>query len=317
MNDMYVTPRAEGQPEMNQEHAALIALLRTRPNGLSWRKLTEQVLEFGSACAVWDFFNPPQLIPSPNAEAALNEANTDLEAWVHASLRFISVLDKEFPQRLLDIVETPPFLFAQGAVEADDAGLSVVGSRKASPRGIEMATNIAKYLVGEGLTVISGLAAGIDAAAHRAALDGGGRTVAFIGTGSLRSYPAENRDLHTAIIDSGNGLVLSQFLPEAPPRKQNFLMRNALMSGYGLATIVVEAGETSGARAQARMAVEHGRPVILSDLVVERNTWAQVLTQRSGVYVVSGWREIGPIVNRIQSEPERTDEALRQLALLQ
>lgn len=301
---------------MNQEHAALIALLRTRPNGLNWRKLTEQVLEYGSAYEVWDYFNPPQLIPSPEAEAALEGAEADLVTWRRDGLRFISVLDKEFPQRLLDIVETPPFLIAQGAVRAEDQGLSVVGSRKASPRGIEMATNVAKYLVRKGLTVISGLAAGIDAAAHRAALGAGGRTVAFIGTGSLRPYPAENRDLHTAIIESGNGLVLSQFWPDAPPRKQNFLMRNALMSGYGLATIVVEAGETSGARAQARMAVEHGRPVILSDLVVERNEWAQALMQRSGVYVVSGWREIGPIVDRIQSEPERTDEALRQLAFL-
>lgn len=297
---------------MNEEHAALIALLRTRPNGLGWQKLTEEVLSYGSASAVWNYYNPDQLIPSPDATAALEQAAKDLAAWESKGLRFLSVLDKEFPQRLLDIVETPPFLFAQGAVEPDDAGLSVVGSRKASPRGLEMATNTAKFLVGEGLTVISGLAAGIDAAAHTAALGEGGRTVALIGTGSLRTYPAENRELHELIID--NGLVLSQFWPDAPVQKQNFLMRNALMSGYGLATIVVEAGEKSGARAQTRMAVEHGRPVILTDLVVARNEWARALTERSGVYVVSGWREIGPIVEEIRSEPQRTDEVLRQLA---
>lgn len=300
---------------MNQEHAALIALLRTPPDGLNWRKLTEQVLECGSACDVWNYFNPPQLIPSPEVEAVLKTANADREAWARDGLRFISVLDKEFPRRLLDIVQTPPFLFAQGSVETDDPGLSVVGSRKASPRGIEMATNIAKYLAGEkGLTVIAGLAAGIDAAAHRAALGVGGRTVAFIGTGSLRTYPAENRGLHKQIIDSGNGLVLSQFWPDAPIQKQNFLMRNALMSGYGLATIVVEAGEHSGARAQARMAVEHGRPVILSDLVVHSTEWASALLDRPGVSVVRGWRDIGPIIERIRSQPQRTDEALSQLA---
>ena len=102
-----------------------------------------------------------------------------------------------------------------------------------------MATNIANCLVSEGLTVISGLAAGIDAAAHRAALDALGCTVAFIGTGMNRSYPAENKDLQAQIVE--HGLVMSQFWPDGPPQKQNFLMRNAIMSGYGLATIVVEA----------------------------------------------------------------------------
>jgi DNA processing protein len=297
---------------MNQEHAALVALLRMRPNKLTWRKLTEEVLQTGSAQAVWMNYNPEQLIPSPDAEFALSRAARDLAHWESIGLRFISVLETDFPQRLLDIVETPPFLIAQGAVKAADPGLSVVGSRKASQRGLEMATNTAKFLVGEGLTVISGMATGIDTAAHTAALEAGARTVAFIGTGSLLTYPPANRDLHKEIID--NGLVLSQFWPDAPVQKQNFLMRNALMSGYGLATIVIEAGETSGARAQARMAVEHGRPVILMDAVVATNTWAQALAKRPGVDVVKGWREIGPIVERIRSEPQRTDEALRLLA---
>lgn len=296
---------------MNEDHAALVALLRTRPSGLNWRKLTEEVLERGSAVAAWEFHNPAALIASPQAEAALRDARADLEAWQREGLQFISVLDKEFPQRLLDILETPPFLFAQGTVAPDDPGLSVVGSRKASPRGVEMATNIAKFLVDQELTVISGLAAGIDAAAHTAALAAGGRTVAFIATGCKRNYPAQNAGLQAAIVE--DGLVLSQFWPDAPPQKQNFLMRNALMSGYGLATIVVEAGETSGARAQARMAVEHGRPVILTDTVVRMNEWAKRLTQQRGVHVVTGWREIGPIIDEIRSEPERTDEALRQL----
>lgn len=300
-----------GDQTMNKEHAALVALLRARPEGRNWRALTEDVLERGSASEVWEYYNPEQLIPSPSATAALEDAEADLLKWERAGLKFVSVLDKEFPQRLLDIVETPPFLFAEGAIHIDDPGLSVVGSRKASAQGLKMATNTAKYLADQGLTVIAGLAAGIDAAAHRAALDQGGRTVAFIATGNNRSYPAQNRELQAEIVD--RGLVLSQFWPDAPPQKQNFLMRNALMSGYGLATIVVEAGEHSGARAQARMAVEHGRPVILSDLVVERNEWAKALASRPGVSVVSGWREIGPIVERIREEPQRTDEALRQL----
>ena len=270
-------------------------------------------MEYGSATAVWDYYNPPQLISSPDADAALESASADLQAWEHAGLRFISVLDKEFPQRLLDIWETPPFVFAQGRVVAEDLGLSVVGSRKASAYGLDMAREIATYLAGAGLTVIAGLAAGIDTAAQSAAIAASGRTVAFIATGVTKSYPAENRELQAQIM--GDDLVLSQFWPDAPPRKQHFLMRNALMSGYGLATIVVEAGEHSGARAQARMAVEHGRPVILTNLVVEKNEWAQALAARPGVSVVSRVGEIGRIVDRILSEPQRMDEALRLLTV--
>jgi DNA processing protein len=297
---------------MNKEHAALVALLRARPEGRNWRRLTEEVLEHDSARAVWEFYHPPQLIPSPETEAELDVAAADLAAWACAGMSFLSVLDMQFPQRLLDIVETPPFLFAQGAVIPNDVGLSVVGSRKASPRGLEMAAGVARYLVGEGLTVVSGLAAGIDAAAHTAALDVGGRTVALIGTGLQRSYPRENAELQASIVE--RGLVLSQFWPDAPPRKQHFLMRNALMSGYGLATIVVEAGEYSGARAQARMAVEHGRPVILADLVVNANEWAKALVGDPGVYVAAGLRDIARAVEDIRTAPARTDEALRQLA---
>lgn len=298
---------------MSDEHAALIALLRTRPEGRNWRKLTDDVLEYGSAVAVWEYYNPPQLIPSPAADNALLAAAGDLEIWQRDGMRFLSVLDTDFPQRLLDIVETPPFLFARGAVELDDPGLSIVGSRKASQRGLDMAAGIAHYLVGQQLTVISGLAAGIDTAAHRAALAAKGRTVAFIATGLSRSYPAENKGLQAAISD--RGLVLSQFWPDGPPQKQNFLMRNALMSGYGLATIVVEAGEHSGARAQARMAVEHGRPVILTDLVVQSNQWARALVERPGVFVAAGLDDVGRIVEHIRSEPQKVDDALRQLAL--
>jgi DNA processing protein len=297
---------------MNERHAALVALLRTRSGGGSWRKLTDEILEFGDSRVVWDLHHPPQIFPSPDAEEALAGAQHDLQAWQSAGLRFVGVEDDDFPQRLLDIMETPPFLFVQGELKAEDPGLSVVGSRKASPRGLDMAARIAEFLVRENLTVISGLADGVDAAAHRAALDAGGRTAAFIATGVMRVYPAKHRQLQAEVAD--RGLVLSQFWPDSPPQKQNFLMRNALMSGYGLATIVVEAGETSGARAQARMAVEHGRPVILTDHVVRSNHWAQALMERPGVHMVSGLRDLGPLVENLRSEPLRLRQALKQLA---
>jgi DNA processing protein len=156
---------------------------------------------------------------------------------------------------------------------------------------------VARELVSRHITVVSGLAHGIDTAAHRATLAAGGRTVAVIGTGINKVYPAENRDLQEEI--ASRGLVLSQFLPDTPPQKHHFPMRNATMSGYGLATVVVEAGEHSGARGQARIAVEHGRPVILTDAVVRDNEWAQALLGRPGVHVAASLAGVLSVVDGI------------------
>jgi DNA processing protein len=107
--------------------------------------------------------------------------------------------------------------------------------------------------------------------------------------------------------------VLSQFYPEAPPTKQSFPMRNASMSGYGLATIVVEAGEHSGTRIQARLAGEHGRPVILTERVASTTTWGGALRGQPGVYVVDSMDDLAHAVGEIQERPRRVDEALAAL----
>ncbi|HEY1573354.1 MAG TPA: DNA-processing protein DprA [Pseudonocardiaceae bacterium] len=181
-------------------------------------------------------------------------------------------------------------LFTLGELVSNESAVSVVGSRSASDAGLRLARTVASALIERGITVLSGLAAGIDTAAHRAALDVDGRTVAVIGTGINQSYPAANRQLQESIADKG--LVVSQFWPDAPPTKQTFPMRNATMSAYGRATIVIEAGEKSGARIQARLAVEHGRPVILTDSVVQGTTWGSELVGKPGVAWVRGIDEI-------------------------
>lgn len=297
-----------------KETVALVALLRTRPSALTWGKLTKDILEWGSATAAWAHHIPHQLLTPQETIKQVWQAADDLAKWQRNNLHLVSVLDYRFPQRLLDIAETPPFLIVEGALQADDLGVSVVGSLAASHRGLEIAAKIAADLVGQGLTVISGLVADIDIAALSAAITAGGRAVAFLGTGSMRVCTAENYDLRAAIVNSGSGLVLSQFWPDTYPHWQHFLMRNALMSGYSLATIVVEADETNTARVQAQMALQHGRPVILTDFVVENNPWAQALTARPGVFVVSCVGEIWPIVDRIRSQSQQTDDALRVLA---
>ena len=217
-------------------------------------------------------------------EDARNESVQNLEDWRSQGFDFVSVFDTRFPERLRATIDVPPFLFASGDLKADDLGVSVVGSRHCTPEGARFAVDCAHMLVERGLTVVAGLAKGIDTFAHQTALNDGGRTVAFIGTGIDRQYPAENRDLQHEIEE--RGLVLSQFWPGAQPTKQSFPMRNALMSGYGVATIIADAGEHSGTRAQARQAQRHGRPIIINRMVLDKAQWARDLENRPGVYIV-------------------------------
>jgi DNA processing protein len=295
---------------VRDERAALVALLQTRPGGLRWAEITAEVLESASALEVWHRLVPAALVDLPGRPNALESAAQDLELWASQGSTLVTILDSDYPIRLRGIHQAPPVLFARGSLIRDDSAVSVVGSRKASDRGLAIAAGVARELVARGVTVAAGLALGIDAAAHRAALADGGRTVAVIGTGINKFYPAENRDLHEEI--ASRGLLLSQFWPDAPPQKQNFLMRNATMSGYGLATVVVEAGEHSGARAQARMAVEHGRPVILTDLVVERNDWAKALVGRPGIHVASSLSSVLDAVDQIIAERSAVGAELRR-----
>jgi DNA processing protein len=294
------------------EQAALVALLQGRPGGLRWAEIAAEVQAASSAVAVWRWLTPPMLPASPREPYALDAAARQIAQWVDQGLRLLSILDPEYPARLRQIPQAPPILFARGEVIPDDLAVSVVGSRQASGAGLDTAAGVAQGLVSRGVAVVAGLALGIDSAAHRAALAAGGRTVAVVGTGINRAYPAGNRDLQEEIAQ--RGLVLSQFWPDAPPRKHNFLMRNATMSGYGLATVVVEAGERSGARNQARVAAKHGRPVILTDLVVERCDWARALASRPGVHVARSLRSVLDVVDRLIAENLSLPRDLHPLA---
>lgn len=268
-----------------EERAALVALLRARPQGLSWPDLTTEVAAAGSAVAVWDRLVPQVLFGADVGQDPLEAARQDVATWSVQEYAFLTFMDEEYPARLRDVHQVPPVIFTRGELRIVDRGVSVVGSRSASADGLTFAADVARSLAERGLTTISGLAAGIDTSAHTAALAAGGRTVAVIGTGIRRSYPDQNRDLQQEI--ARRGLLLSQFWPDAPPTRFTFPMRNAVMSAYGHATIVVEAGEHSGARIQAREAVQHGRPVILTEGIVRATNWGRQMVGQPGVRVAS------------------------------
>ena len=275
------------------ENAALVVLLRRgRRSPQAYAELVE---ETGSALAVLDREDLKQTLFDPDPD--LDATATEIEAWEARGIDLVSVLDPRYPENLLAVHDRPPLLFITGALSPADArSVAVIGSRQASTAGMRAATEIANHLVEHGYTVTSGLAAGIDTAAHRAALEREGRTVAVIGTGLLRSYPPQNAELQRQIATSC--AVVSQFWPEAPPTRRSFPMRNALMSGMSLATVIVEASQTSGARVQARLALAQGRPVFLLDALLEQR-WAQDLTTRAGAHVVHAPAQITATVERL------------------
>jgi DNA processing protein len=286
---------------VQDESAALVALLRNgrRP----WQLYANLVEEAGSAIAVLERECGEQasLFGDPMREQ-IARAAAEIEAWSAEGMRLLTVLDPGFPENLRGVHDRPPLVFAAGRLEPGDArSVAVVGARMASARGLGAARSIAEQLVARGFTVVSGLAAGIDTAAHTSALACGGRTVGVIGTGLRRSYPPENAALQRRI--AGEGAVISQFWPDAPPSRRSFPMRNAVMSGLTLATVVVEASHTSGSRMQARLALAHGRPVFLVATLLEHD-WAREFSRRPGTHVVARAEEITAIVERLTSTGE-------------
>lgn len=307
---MWSAPRIAVVPgDHRTEVAALVALLR-RP-GVRWAEVTAEVLAEDSALAVLRRrLGAGEMLLPDDPDPALEAARAELRAWAAAGIGVHSLFDATYPVRLRDIHQMPPIVFTRGTLAEDRRAVAVVGTRRPSERGIRNAADFATALAESGITVVSGLARGIDTAAHTAALRAGGRTVAVIGTGINQYYPPENKALQDRI--ARKGLVLSQFWPDAPPAKHTFPLRNAVMSGYAVATVVVEAAERSGARMQARLALEHGRPVILNESLLVHD-WASRYAERPGVYVISHTNDLVDVVDKIVRQIPDSLQALDDL----
>ena len=183
-----------------------------------------------------------------------------------------------YPRLLTEISDPPECLWLRGDRGAfADIGVAVVGARAASQEGLEAAYEIAFDLARAGVVVISGLARGVDSAAHRGALDGGGRTIAVLGTGIDKVYPAENTELSDRI--AAHGLLVTEFPPGAPPEEWHFPRRNRIISGLSKAVVIVEAKERSGSLITARLAADQGRDVMAvpGTIVGGRNRGANAL----------------------------------------
>lgn len=238
-----------------------------------------------------------------------------LEAAEKVGARLVTVLDDEYPVNLRMIPNLPPFLFIRGTItSADTRSVAVVGTREASEQGLRKAALMSRLLVERGITIVSGLARGIDTAAHRAAIEAGGRTIAVLGTGiAARMYPAENAALAEEIVE--HGAVVSQFWPTRSGGRDTFPRRNVVTSGISQGTVVVEASSTSGAKMQARLALEHGKRVFLLQSLVTSQPWAQGYVEKRGAIEAPDVETVA----RYIAEPERIENAVaqqQQLALL-
>lgn len=284
--------------EVDSETAALVALLRLgRHTGRDCVALVNQA---GSAMAalhrVLGSDGTQTTLFIEDAEPHLAAAAADIRDWRASGIELVTLLDARYPSNLRAVHDRPPLVFVAGSAKPEDArSIAVIGARRASSEGLELASSFAAGCVRGGYTVVSGLAAGIDTAAHVAALEHGGRTIAVIGTGLQRSYPPENAALQRRI--ASGCAVISQFWPDAPPIGKNFPMRNAVMSGVSRGSIVIEASEQSGARIQARLALAHGRPVFVLERLL-RQSWARELASRPGAYVVRSPEEVMQTLER-------------------
>jgi DNA processing protein len=293
-----------------REQAAVLALV-AHARG-EWYKTAALIEEARSAVRIvegeWTGFEPFEV-----QETTLRQEITPAELEGYSEMigelegqgvRVLTILDEDYPRNLREVYNRPPFLFVRGELSPEDEqAVAVVGTRRASPEGIREAGSLASQLAERGVTVLSGLAIGIDAAAHSAALAAGGRTVAVTGTGIKRIYPAQNRELADEIVRAG--ALVSQFWPDAPPTKYSFPMRNVVMSGMAIGTVVVEASNTSGARMQARLALEHGKRLFLVESLVLRESWARRYAEYPGTTVVESVDDVVDVLTATSRQVEQ------------
>jgi DNA processing protein len=249
------------------DHDGLAAWLRlTLPTGIGGETQRKLLAAFGSPDAIFAAGRQAAKdIIGKKADTLFDfdaaEAVDRTSQWLsQPGNHLITLADEAYPQALLEIPDPPCVLYVRGdPAWLQKRGIAVVGSRNATPQGQQTAADFSKTLARHGLTIISGLALGIDAAAHQGALSGGGGTIAVIGTGADRLYPARNKALALAIVE--HGAIVSEFPLGTPAAAANFPRRNRIISGLACGVLVVEAAPESGSLITARLAGEQGREV--------------------------------------------------------
>lgn len=264
-----------------RRHAALLAATEVLPG--EWRDLADLIDQYGLG-----WLDSGQAADASDSGLAQHlHRSIDqgrVEHWLKAldrlaetlpAVRLVTVADSDYPDNLREVYNRPPFLFVHGTLTAsDDRAVAIVGSRDATDDTIRTASSLARELAAAHITIVSGLADGVDTAAHKGALDEpNGRTLAVFGTGIDRVFPQHNSDLAQTI--ATRGATLSQFRPGSPPTRSTFPIRNAVISGLSRASVVVEASERSGTRSEAEHSLRQNRPVLLWAPNLQPHAWAR------------------------------------------
>jgi DNA processing protein len=302
---------AGGQPHRSPDadHLGLVALSLLPIH--TWRDIAAR-LRAGDAPAVAleRLLTARWPLEPERSSALLAAAAAALARGAERGLTPIVWSDAAYPPALTAIADPPPVLWTRGSRAAlERPAVAIVGSRAATPYALDVAAHLAADLAARGLAVVSGLARGVDAAAHRGALSAGGSTIAVLGCGGDIVYPEEHAELARAI--EPDGLVISELVPGTRPRPHFFPQRNRIISGLSRAVVIVEAGERSGSLITARCALEQGRDVLAvpGNVLSGRNRGGHALL-RDGAKIVEGaddiLEELNGVVGRVASAPRIT-----------
>lgn len=235
----------------------------------------------------------PETITQLHDTEILDKAQAEIERLDAMQAQVITLADEIYPPLLREIYDPPIVLYVKGDLTAalSQPGIAVVGSRRCSTYGTNAANFLARELAAHGVTIISGLARGIDGAAHRGALEAGGKTVGVIGTGMDVNYPKEHKKLSEEI--AASGAVVSEFPLSTPPLAQNFPYRNRVISGLCLGVLIVEAAEHSGSLITARLANEQGREVFaVPGNITSQTSFGPNYLIKDGAKLVQHWRDV-------------------------
>lgn len=271
--------------------------------GIGPRAAAKLLERFGSAGAVYNATRselehlrlPPEAVDSIIARDLQTAAEDEIDAVRTLGGDILLLDDGVYPASLREIYDPPIVLYVKGAWSEclDQPCIGVVGSRRCSTYGQNAAMMLARDLAKRGVTVVSGFARGIDAAAHRGALEAGGRTIAVLGTGLDEIYPRDHKKLAADILAQGGALV-TQFPLQTPPVSENFPYRNRIISGLSLGIVVVEAAENSGSLITARLAMEQNREVFaVPGNITSRNSFGtNYLIKGAGAKLVQQWQDV-------------------------
>jgi DNA processing protein len=270
--------------------------------GVGPRAATKLLERFGSAGAVFHARRTeleslrmrPETIESIIKREFEEKAEQELERVKGLGGDILILDDGSYPSFLREIADPPITLYVRGDWQScfEQAGVAVIGSRMCSTYGENAAEMLSRDLASRGICIISGLARGIDTAAHKGAMRGGGKTIAVMGTGIDAVYPKENTRLVREILDSG-GAIVSQFPLGTPPLKDNFPYRNRIISGLSLGVLIVEATERSGSLITARLATEQNREVMaVPGNITSRNSFGTNYLIKAGAKLVQQWQDV-------------------------